>query len=233
MIILRQKQYNKSIKSGLLALGSIGLLSSIKPERLTGKVVRYHNTEAKNVDSIMKEGLKTKHSEDPDNLTNLALKNIDIDKKKGLIYTSKSKRVADKVGEARERTKTGSEENASKNNKTIKLVFDYDEIKNNPKIENPELRGAKDWKEYKKIRKYDSDKLAKKVFRGLNDETHIFNNDIDSSHIVGGKGYEKRKLKQILKYIKNNPGRFGKEAAKLVTGIALSIGAVKTYKKKK
>ena len=42
MIILRQKQYNKSIKSGLLALGSIGLLSSIKPERLTGKVVRYH-----------------------------------------------------------------------------------------------------------------------------------------------------------------------------------------------
>ena len=96
MIILRQKQYNKSIKSGLLALGSIGLLSSIKPERLTGKVVRYHNTEAKNVDSIMKEGLKTKYSEDPDNLTNLALKSIDMDKKKGLIYTSKSKSVADK-----------------------------------------------------------------------------------------------------------------------------------------
>ena len=67
--------------------------------------------------------------------------------------------------------------------------------------------------------------IAKKTFKDqykiLGEGTHIFEGDVDPSHIVGGKGYKKRTLKQVAKYIKNNPGRFGKEAAKVATGAAL------------
>ncbi len=47
--------------------------------------------------------------------------------------------------------------------------------------------------------------------------------DISSKHIVGGNGYKKRSAKQVMRYIKNNPKRFGKEAAK-VTAAATAIG---------
>lgn len=198
----------------------MALLGTTKTGRLTGKVTRYHNTEEKNVKSILNEGIKSKYSKDPSNLTNQCLSDVDSSKKEGLIYTSKSRKLADEIG----KTKRGGK------SKTLKLEFDYDDIKSQKKIKNPELRGARDWKEYLEIRsrKHPEFKTLpkskiKKAFKTLDEETHIFRGDIDPSHIVGGKGYKRRTLKQISRYIKNNPGRFGKEAAKVGTGIGLGV----------
>lgn len=249
MKILRFKTFsstdkNKDSYSGEKALasgiGSAALLGSTKTGRLTGKVTRYHNTENKNVQNILEEGLKSKYADDPNNLTNMALPDIDKKKKSGLVYTSKKKRDGLGVGVAREyhkKIKAGNIwkrisgaglddlEDAKKNSTTLKLEFDYDDLKNSERIENPELRGAKTWKEYQSKLKQKgrnvSDLVAKEEFKALNEGTHIFRGDIGSNHIVGGKGYKKRSMKQIGRYIKNNPGRFGKEAAKVVAGVGL------------
>lgn len=234
-------------------LGSAAVLSNIKSGRLTGKVVRYHNTEKKNVENILKEGLKTKYAEDPKNLTNTVLPDIDMKEKRGKIYTSKSRYGAFNTGVAREyykRTKDqvffrdpiGFEDirNTRKNDKTLKLEFDYDELKGKKRIANPELRGAKTKEEFfeklSKARPGVTKQEAHELFKHLGEGTHIFEEDIDSRHIVGGKGYKKRTLKQVGKYIKNNPKRFGKEAAKVVAGAslgALSIKKLNDARKKK
>jgi hypothetical protein len=127
-----------------------------------------------------------------------------------------------------------------KDHQTLKLEFDYDEIKGQKRIKNPELRGAKNAKEFYERRKhglFEPDKYEKldpinkyankMTFKDLGEGTHVFKGDIDPSHIVGGKGYKKRTMKQVKKYIKNNPGRFGKEAAKVGTGVALGGYAIK------
>lgn len=259
MKIKRKLYSNKEDRDELIGGGSLiagtGVLSKTKPSRLTGKVVRYHDAPTEVIEKIKKEGLKTKYAEDPNNLTNTALKDVDMDKKRGKVYTSKSKRFAFGVGERRAQFQ-GKEDfsdivspfkRSSKHHKVLKLELDYDEdIKGKPKIENPELRGTKNAKEfYNKIKDpfspdYDSlDPISKKLMDTQYDQlsskgTHIFDKDIDSSKIVGGKGYKKRTLKQIGKYIKNNPKRFGKEAAKVSTGIALvGYGAKKLYDSKK
>ena len=213
------KKKDNKIKGGAAGLGSAVVLSQVKPGRLTGKVVRYHNTDEKNIENILKEGIKSEYSKDPNNLTNQRLTDIDPKEKEGLIYTSKSKKMANEVGK-----------NRKGNSKTLKLEFDYDEIKSQRKIKNPELRGAENWKEYLEIRSKKHPEFRslpkskiKKAFKALNDETHIFRGDINPSNIVGGKGYKKRTLKQVSRYIKNNPGRFGKEAAKI--GVGASLGA--------
>lgn len=234
MKILRFKTFSSTDKKShskekVLASGisSMALLGSTKTGRLTGKVTRYHNTENKNVQNILEEGIKSEYSKDPNNLTNQCLSDVDPSKKEGLIYTSKSRKLADEIG----KNKRGGK------SKTLKLEFDYDDIKSQKKIKNPELRGARDWKEYLKIRSKKHPEFKdlpkskiKKAFKALDEETHIFRGDIDPSHIVGGKGYKRRTLKQIRRYIKNNPGRFGKEAAKVVTGVGLgAYSGKKTY----
>ena len=236
------KDSNSKEKALASGIGSAAILGTTKTGRLTGKVTRYHNTENKNVQNILEEGLKSKYSDDPNNLTNTVLSDVDKKKKSGLVYTSKKKREGLKVGTAREYYKevksgnfwkaiTGPDlddlRKAKKNSTTLKLEFDYDDLKNKKRIENPELRGAKTWKEYKSIMEQRGRKMpdyvAKGEFKSLGEGTHIFRGDIGSNHIVGGKGYQKRSMKQIGRYIKNNPGRFGKEAAKVGAGIGLGV----------
>jgi hypothetical protein len=231
MIIKRLKYFSdkdSKLKGGVAGIGSAAILSQVKPSHLTGKVVRYHNTEEKNVGNILEEGVKSKYSKDPKNLTNQRLTDINPKEKEGLVYTSKSKRMADRIGK-----------NRGSKNKTLKLEFDYDEIKSQEKIKNPELRGAKNWKEYLEIRSKKHPEFKdlpkskiKKAFKALDEETHIFKDDIDSSHIVGGKGYKRRTMKQVGKYIKNNPTRFGKEAAKIGVGASLGAYSIKKLKEK-
>lgn len=120
--------------------------------------------------------------------------------------------------------------------KTLKLEFDYDDIKNLEKIGNPELKGTTSAKEYyEKVvkRSMESDipwkdlnpieKLrVKQTFNALGEGTQVIRGDVASKNIVGGQGYKKRTLGQVGKYIKNNPLRFAKEAGK----VGLSLGAI-------
>ena len=258
----KKEKEEKKNRDQLLAAGGLGggglILSKTKPGRLTGKVVRYHDAPIDVIDKIKEEGLKAKYAEDPNNITNKVLQDVPMDQKKGLVYTTKNKRTAFGVGTQRARLDdkftnspiwgplkeqlTGK----SKHHKVLKLEFDYDDdIKGKAKVENPELRGAKNPKDFWNTRKknaglggiftpeYDDlNPIQKKVvdseFKALNDNTHVFKGDIDSKHIVGGKGYKKRTMKQVMNYIKKNPKRFGKEVAKVAAGVAaVGYGAKK------
>lgn len=247
MIIIRQKYFSdqediedtkRAIGGTAAGTGALGLTKT-KTGRLTGKVTRYHDTEKKNIENILSEGLKAKYAEDPNNITNQVLKDVDMSKKKGLVYTAKKKKsTAKSVGQARQARKSKNSDLYNllfkPDHKVLKLEFDYDDLKNSERIANPELRGAKNSKDFfnrasrgrGKYEKLDplSRKIVDKTYDQLNEGTHIFRGDIDPSHIVGGKGYKKRTIKQVAKYIKNNPKRFGKEAAKVVGSAAL-VGA--------
>lgn len=67
--------------------------------------------------------------------------------------------------------------------------------------------------------------------------TRIFEGDIESKYIKGGKGYKKNSLKEVGKYIKKNPKRFAKGLGKAALGTSLLAGgitlAAKGGKKKK
>lgn len=238
MIILRQRKFsirNKIIGGTSLILGG-ALIGTINKNKLSGKEIRYHNTSSNNVNSILVNGLKTEYSTDPENLTNKSLKNIPLKDKEGLVYLSKSKDLSDAVGYSRT-VKNGLDPSmASKYNKTLKLELDYDkDYKKYNFVKNPELRGAssaeeyynikrklknlpKEWKDLTKSEK----QIWKKAFYGLNNVTETIKNDIPSSKFIGGKGYKSRTVKDTLDYIKNNPYRFGKEAAKIGIGSLLT-----------
>ena len=251
------KELDKALAVGGLGGGGL-ILSKTKPGRLTGKVVRYHDAPIEVIDKIKEEGLKAKYAEDPNNITNKVLQDVPMDQKKGLVYTAKNKRTAFGVGTQRAKLDNKFNDSPiwgqlkeqltgkSKHHKVLKLEFDYDDdIKGKAKVENPELRGAKNPKDFWNTRKknaglggiftpeYDDlNPIQKKVvdseFKALNDNTHVFKGDIDSKHIVGGKGYKKRTMKQVMNYIKKNPKRFGKEVAKVAAGVAaVGYGAKK------
>lgn len=270
----KKEKEEKKNRDQMLAAGGLGggglILSKTKPGRLTGKVVRYHDAPIEVIDKIKEEGLKAKYAENPNNITNKVLQDVPMEQKKGLVYTAKNKKAAFGVGIQRARLDDKFDDKPiwgplkeqltgrSKHHKVLKLEFDYDDdIKGKPKIENPELRGAKNPKDFWNTRKknaslgaiftpeYDDltpvqKKVAEMEFKTLNDDTHVFKGDIDSKHIVGGKGYKKRTMKQVMNYIKKNPKRFGKEAAKVAAGLAAvgygtkkAIDLIKEDKKKR
>lgn len=244
--LFSKKESSDTIKAGVTGVGAAGILATTKTGRLTGKVVRYHNTENKNVQSILENGILSKYATDPDNITNKVLKHVPMGKKEGLVYTSKKKSVANSVGLQRERLKdpwaglfppTPKDLKKWKDaSKTLKLEFDYDQIKNLKKEANPELLGANSFEEFRK-KFYETHPNIKKSqlmdlslrdgYKSLGKDTHVFRGNIKPENIVGGKGYKKRTAKQILKYIENNPGRFGKEAAKVGVGVGLGSYAIK------
>lgn len=219
-------------------------------------MVRYHNTETGNVESILKEGLNPKFAEDPNNITNRVLQDVPMEKKKGLVYVAKKKSTANSVGTQRQRIKEIIEGKRppiqnlnpedilgligkSKHHKTLKLELDYDDIKRRL-ADNPELRGAKTADEFWNIMTKSGKPMTKsqsaETFKVLGKGTDVIKGGIDPKYIVGGKGYTKRGLKQVIKYAKNNPARFGKETGKIAAGVGvlgLTAGKVIHDKKKK
>lgn len=244
----RTENSNLSTNIGVGGVAGGGLiLSKTKTGRLTGKVTRYHDAPAELIDKIKQEGLKASYSTDPNNLTNSVLTDIPMDKKAGLVYTAKRKKDAFGAGVTRSKIKGQIDDvgatkeilsGKSPNHKVLKLEFDYDDIKNMERVENPELKGSKNVKEwYEKLPKSKKDLMGlsekfddlspikklemKESYKSLGERTHVFKGDIDPSHIVGGKGYKKRGIKDIARYIKNNPKRFGKELSKVGVGTGL------------
>ena len=67
--------------------------------------------------------------------------------------------------------------------------------------------------------KKDLIKSIKKQYKGLSsDGTLTIQGDISSKYIKGSKNYGKYSAQDFIKYVKNNPKRFGKEFAKVIGG---------------
>lgn len=198
---------------------------------MTGKEVRYHSTPKENVESILREGLKAEKANDPNTYTRTILPHLaDNAELNNKIYLAKNKRTAKVV--SRSRNKVWAD-----GSKILKIELDYDkDIKGKKNIENPELLGAKNWKEYhqrrpktlmEKIYPEMAEIQSKQAYKLLGKEgTEIFDHDINPSKIVGGKGYKRRSLKDVRNYIKNNPKRFLKGAVPVVAGAGLLTAGV-------
>lgn len=234
---LIRKLYSHKVKliGGLTGLAGISLLGSVNKRKLTGLENFYHSTDSKNVDGIMKDGIKSEYSVDPNNITNNILKDTPMNEKEGLIYLGRKKWVADTVGKSRDK-KLGT------TSKTLNINIPYKDFKKMILVENPEIKGIKNSDEYIKMiyQQYLEKKKKnpnikplninnpltrlklKKAYYMLGDKgTSVVRGDIDSKFIENSNNYEKYDSSQFKDYIKNNPRRFGKEAAKIIGGTSL------------
>lgn len=250
MIIRRLFSKGDEIDEAKLGSGLVGgvvgahiLKNSNKNGELSGRVKLYHGTSEKAKKAILKEGLRGDKALDPNNLTNKTLNNLGQRDGRNLIYTTKKKSSAKKIAKI----------NKSKGNgaSILEISIPYDEYNNKFKksriYENPEFssRGIKTKEEFVdqilndvrsgKIKsKYSTNKLKRKMEKYWDDfsgakgtsGTRIFEGNIESKYIKGGKGYEKNSLGKIIKYAKNNPKRFAKGAGKAIIGTGLIAGGV-------
>lgn len=231
----RKREEEKETIKGLLVGGGTALaggeiLSKVNKNRLTGRVVRYHNTPIENVDSILENGIKASYANDPNSYTRTVIGGAVEDKTKldNLVYTAKKKYIADRIGVSRA-YRSGKltfmeeleEARRPKHSKTLEIVLDYEkDIKGSKKIRNPELDIKRSFP------------LNEGTRSRLDEGTHIFDHDIDPSKIKDSRHFKKRTMDDVKNYIKKNPKRFGKEAAKVVLGTAaIAGGAAYAYKK--
>lgn len=246
----RKQKKNKRIKiatgTGLL-LGGGKLLKDSK-SKITGLENFYHSADESVIDSIKKEGIKSRYSVDPDNFTNSIIKDVDPSKLKGKVYLGKKKSVADGIGASRDLNyQLGNIKNKKYKgkSKTLKVNIPFEELKKMKEVDNPELRGAKNRKDFikrtwrnvykkdptvssqisnKKLRNFLTNVFLGSQYKSLSKKgTATFENDIDSKFIKESKNYKKYGLDEFKEYVKNNPDRFKSGLKKAGIGIGLGI----------
>lgn len=222
------------------AIGGTKLINSARREgQLDGIVRRYHNTKAENVAGIKEHGIKASKALDKDALTRIT--GLSEDQMKGKTYMAKNRMGARSVGARRQQiqdatnpfimpNETESLLKSFKHQKTMKVNIPLDEYKKLNFVDNPELRGAKSYKDVIKksltgTGEIPADPLsAMSMYKTLGKETDTVAGDISSRFIKGGKGYKKQTLKGIGKHIKNNPKEFAKGLGKAGLGAGLLAG---------
>lgn len=260
-MIVKRKLFSDSNNSNnnelMISAGGVGATiplvnSGIKDlkknkRKVIGLEEMFHNTDSP--DAVLKEGIKAKFSEDPNNLTNTVLDDVSMKEKKGKVYLGRKKEVSDIVGLSRKQ-KTG------RDGKTLHVNIPYEDLKKMKQVDNPELHGAKTFEEYlPHVKKLAKNKLKKEYGSLLNESeldklvnnddftnqmrqnyefvgkkgTKVIEGDIDSKYIKESKNYKKYGLKDWGKYIKNNPKRFlkasAKGGAKIIAGAGLLSGS--------
>lgn len=221
-------------------IGGTKLVDSARREgQLDGIVRRYHNTKAENVAGIKEHGIKASRALDQDAITRVT--GLSEDQMKGKTYMAKKRMGARSVGARRQQIQDMTNPfilpNASqslaksfKHQKTLKVNIPLNEYRKLDFVDNPELRGAKSYRDAVKksltgTREIPADPLsAMSMYKTLGKETDTVAGDISSRFIKGGKGYQKQTLKGIGKHIKNNPKDFAKGLGKAGLGAGLIAG---------
>lgn len=225
--LIKATEIGAGVTSGIL--GARILDSVHRSGELSGKVHMYHGTSKKNKQSILEKGLKGSKALDPDNLTNRYLFDVGKEDGRHLIYVGKKRSPAIKM--ALQHLIRNKERGT-----VLNVNIPYEDLKNMKRVyDNPEFRGTKDFEEFYKKASFRKDKKERRRLKKYYDEfsgakgtkgTAIFEGDIDSKYIKGSKNYERNSLKQISKYIKNNPKRFMKGVGKTALGASLIGGGV-------
>jgi hypothetical protein len=232
---------------------------------LTGRESLYHNTDKKNVNSILNKGLDASHSTDPNNITNTVLGEIPMKDKAGKVYMGRKKKVADGVGlgaAQREVLKEkphlamdplGATMEAAKKSKetrqTLKAKVPTWKMK---EVDNPELKGSKNWKDFRKVLDEKSkndinwniapdfakDMTAKQSFNHLGRKgTATLEGNVGSEFFKGSKNFKKLDMSELKDYVGHNKSRFAKGVAGAAAGVGIAaLGAkmlINNHKKEK
>lgn len=214
---------------------------------LDGRKKLYHNTNKKNINSILEKGLLASRANDPNAYTNvvMSINGVeDMEPFKNKTYLATKRSFADGVGIGRSKVELMKDSpfgglippseakirsHASKNQKTIKASVPIDEFKNFKIVRNPELQGLSPYQYAKKL--YDRRLIKDPAMlisdtigaRGLLKDTIVIDGDFAAKNFKKSKHYIKNSPKQIAKYIAKHPGRAGIGA--LGTGVATGLAA--------
>lgn len=244
---------NETTKEGvkqMAGVGSVsgaGLLANKTKDKgyLSGRRTVYHTTEKKNVSSIKEHGLKPFGKNDVEaGFTNRALAAqrqlgfINSDADKPAVYVGKDKSVIKGIiGGKKAQSKDSFGQIPFEEQEILKAKIPYDKYKKMKTIENPELLGAKNAKEFGdkrveldrkikennkkngyyrlKLNEPSEEQIRREAEAGYRKflgpkKTKVFTESISPEHIVGSKKYIKNSPKEVLNYIKHNPKRFAK-----------------------
>lgn len=125
---------------------------------------------------------------------------------------------------------------AHKDGKVLKGVIPYEELQNGTikTTANPELLGlgkkdfvAEKMKSIDPVQKLlnpNIDKMIAAGYDSLGKDTHVIEGGLDSKYFKGGEGYSRLNVKDVGRYAKKFPGRFGKGVALTAGGAGLAGG---------
>lgn len=239
----------KSLAGYSMATVGAGALNKVRREgMLDGLVRRYHNTDASNVESIKNSGIKkSKATDEAANILTRMSTGLSGKEMEGKVYLGKNRTIARGAGAQRYKMQNSgtwyipSDEESLiksfKDQKTLKVNIPLDEYKKLNKTLNPELKGAKNVKEFSKVIKNRAEGLglppsklrdyiaANSAFKQLSKNTDTITDDIASKFIKGSKDYNKQTISSIGKHIKNNPKIFAKGLGIAGAGLgAMGVG---------
>lgn len=239
-----------------VAVGAGKIGHEFKKGNLTGRETVYHNTNRRNVKSIKDNGILSERALDSNNITHRSLGDIlSEDEIKGLTYVARNKLPALGIGAASAMYDSADKE--SKNyRKVIGALADRKTIKANIPawkmdiVNNPELRGATNKKEFRPHIKYRMKRsgpqgtisstlyrpvttVGSKLSSGImynslgSKGTHTINGNVESKYIKGSKDYKGNSKEEIKEFISKNPERFKNGLIDTGIGVgALSAGAL-------
>lgn len=87
-----ESKHRPLLEGAAVVVGAKGVHKAYASGELTGRQTLYHATPKKS--KIIREGLKSKYSTDPNNVTNQFLQDVPMSKKKGKVYMAKKPSMA-------------------------------------------------------------------------------------------------------------------------------------------
>lgn len=234
-----------------IALGAGKIGNEFKKGNLTGRETVYHNTNRRNVKSIKEKGILAEKASDKNNLTHKGLSDI-LDEKdmEGLTYVARNR--VPSLGIGLTSAMYDSSNKDSKNHRDlIGALADRKTIKANIPawkmkiVDNPELQGAKNSKEFRPHLKHRIKRsgptgtisstlynpvstMGSMMYSGVmyntlgEKGTHTIKGDVPAEFIKGSKKYKPISKEEIQEFIKNNPERFKNS----LVDVGLGLGAI-------
>ena len=220
-----------------IALGAGKINREFKKGNLTGRETVYHNTNRRNVKSIQDKGILAARASDKDNLTHKGLSDIlSEDEMAGLTYMARNKIPALGIG-LTSAMYDSTDKNSRNHNDLIGAISDRKTLTANIPawkmniVDNPELQGAKNKKEFQPHLKYRMKRsgpqgtisstlynpvstIGSKLYSGIMYDslgrkgTHTIKGDVESKYIKGSDNYTPVSREEVKEYIANNPERF-------------------------
>lgn len=241
---VEEKRKKENLLGGAaVASGGLAVKKLNDKGYITGRETLYHNTAAKNVDSILESGLLSRHAARKGSISDLALQDIPDHLKKGRVYLAKKKSGARAVGRAHllHSPFLDSGQEIRKNLRVRAPLWNEKEFK---LVGNPELRGLdldgfvkmqikrnpRAYEMYPVFFKWDT-KNSYKIIGP--DSTVVIKGDLAPKYIKGSKHFKGATVKEILEFAKKNPSKFAKGIAGAAVSGGVTAAGVATILKNK
>ncbi len=222
----KKKSFIKSQAAWAGVTSPIYILGQYNKGNLTGREKLYHVTDAKNIKSILEKGILKSRAGEAGTISRV-LKHIDPKKLKNKVYLAKGRLGAASINPLDDPSGLGiipTYLGINKNRKILKASVPVWSLKKHI-VDNPELLGAKNFKEYfksvKKINSGASSQMPKDIEKIIYKSNYnvigpkgtvVLNKSLNPKFIKGSEKYKKLGLREFKEFVKRNKLRFSKGA---------------------